>query len=511
MLQLFPYRAIAGGVHFSVQGTLLTRPGVSADTTIGDWVFPHLDGLPIGVHISPERVDVVHLSQAATQHGPAYVDALQADIQRQIPAILVWLAGDVLIGVILGLLAAVAVGLSMRYLRGRPHRRHEVRIRLVQFGSALGIVALIAGFGALTYNPRWIDTSYVTGTLASLQLFPAQLQQYYARSSKAADVVHAIAGIEASLQQNIDTAQSPGTSFNIMFISDMHLAATYPLVKQYATNFGVKLIVNTGDESEFGTTAEMTPTYLDQLRSLTATVPMLWVAGNHDSPATVAVMRTIPGVTVLGTKEANSDNGFTVTAQEIEAYGLTVAALPDPRVYGGPGAYGSDTPSVVTPLEQDAVDGAVAKVPKSADFDIFATHEPVAAQQLVADLAGQIRQVDAGHTHAQNKDSQIQRKGMPITLVEGSTGAGGLDTINTGKPRVPIEFSIESVAANCQFTKLVRFQIKASDAVAAGSSTNSTSQNVSAVTITLNAQKVAAARECSVAQGIGSPHALDSK
>ena len=71
-----------------------------------------------------------------------------------------------------------------------------------------------------------------------------------------------------------------------MFVSDMHLAAVYPLVPQYVENFDVKLIVNTGDESEFGSAAELTPAYLTSLRRVTAKVPMIWLAGNHDSPDT---------------------------------------------------------------------------------------------------------------------------------------------------------------------------------------------------------------------------------
>ncbi|WP_146135235.1 metallophosphoesterase family protein [Antricoccus suffuscus] len=507
MLHLFPYRAVAGGVHFSVQGTLLTRPGLSADTTIGNWSFPHVDGLPIGVHISPEAVDVVRLAGAATRNGPSYVQGLQADIQRQIPTIAVWLLGEMLIGVLVGLAVAVSVSLSVRYLRRQAHRTNELRIRSLQFAVATLVIALVAGYGAITYNRRWLDTSQVTGTLAALQLFPGKLQDYYNQQSKATDVVHAIAGIEQSLQQNIDAAASAETSYNIMFISDMHLAATYPLVQQYAANFAVKLIINTGDESEFGTAAEMTPTYLDQLKTLTAKVPMIWLAGNHDSPATVQIMRSIPGVTVVGTKSADG-SGFGVGAQKLNAFGLTIAALPDPRVYGGSGAYGSDKPSVVTPLEQHAVNGAVKDVAHSSVFDIFATHEPVAAAQLDADLPGQIRQTNAGHLHAQNKDSEVQQKGHPITLVEGSTGAGGLDAINTGTAPPPVEFSIESVAVNCQFTKLVRFQINRSGSDTAEPTANATSQNVSAVTITLGSQKIQSGRECAVSQGIGVPTAI---
>ncbi|MEO6957928.1 MAG: hypothetical protein ABI137_14380 [Antricoccus sp.] len=40
MLLLFPYHAVSGGVNFSVEGTIFSRPGFSAGTTIGDWVFP---------------------------------------------------------------------------------------------------------------------------------------------------------------------------------------------------------------------------------------------------------------------------------------------------------------------------------------------------------------------------------------------------------------------------------------------------------------------------------------
>lgn len=377
------------------------------------------------MHISPERVDVVRLAQAATQHGQYYVDGLQADIQRQISSIIEWLLGEMLIGFLLGLAVTLAISLSVRYLRRQSHRRHELRIRLVQFGSAMKVLILVAVYGALSFNPRWFDTSHVTGTLASLQLFPGKLQDYYNQSNKATDVLHAIAGIEASLQQNIDTTQSPQTAYNMMFISDMHLAATYPLVAQYAANFDVKLIINTGDESEFGTTAEMTPTYLAQLTVLTSKIPMIWLAGNRDSPATIKIMRSIPGVSVLGTKIANSNDGFTVSAQRLDTFGLTIAALPDPRVYGGPGVYGSDKSSVVSTLEKQAPDDAVKTIPNTTKFDIFATHEPVAATQLVTDLPGQIRQTNAGHLHAQNKESQIQQKGQPITLVEGSTGAGG--------------------------------------------------------------------------------------
>jgi hypothetical protein len=288
-----------------------------------------------------------------------------------------------------------------------------------------------------------------------------------------------------------------------MYISDMHLASTYPLVLQYAENFDVKLIINTGDETEFGTSYDLTPTYLDQLSAVTAKIPMIWLAGNHDSPDTVDTMRSIPGVTVLGTKTYHT-TGYQVGAQYADVDGLVIAGVPDPRVYGSSGAYGSDKDSVTDPLERTAVDTAVKGIAKSMQFDIFGTHEPVAAAQLRKDLPGQIRQTNSGHTHAQNASNQVQPN-TAIDLVEGSAGAGGLDAVAASRP--PIEFSIESVAADCQFTKVVRFQLgspaASSTGVTSAASAASYGQNVVASTIYFKPQDVASARYCSTAFGVG--------
>src|SRR5665213_2013713 len=55
VLHASPYRTTIQGVPLRIQASVFTRPGFSADTTIGDWVFPSVDGLPIGVHVAPEN------------------------------------------------------------------------------------------------------------------------------------------------------------------------------------------------------------------------------------------------------------------------------------------------------------------------------------------------------------------------------------------------------------------------------------------------------------------------
>jgi hypothetical protein len=203
----------------------------------------------------------------------------------------------------------------------------------------------------------------------------------------------------------------------------------------------------------------------------------------------------------------------------VDAFGLTVAGLPDPRVYGGPDAYGADDTSVTDPLERQAVDQALAGLTGDDDeahatgaqdgdapsFDVFATHEPVAADELREQLPGAIRQTAAGHVHRQNDPDDLQDGDGAIDLVEGSTGAGGLDNIVRGEDRPPIEFSIESVAPDCQFTRVVRFQIHAAQPTSAQepASPQAYGDDVTASTIYFRPQDVATGRTCDAALGIG--------
>ena len=529
LLQAFPYHATVQGVPFEVQGSLFTRAGLSADTTLGNWEFPEVSGVPFGVHVTPEDVDVLELTRLAKGDLPAFVQRLQADFTAQLPRIAGWLIGELLLGLALGLGVAAAINMSVRYLRGRPRRRHELRHRAVELGVAVLVTVAVAGYGVLTYNPHWVRESRLTGTLGAAQLFPSQLSAYYTKQSKALDVLGSVVGIQAALQAQIENGQTPQTALRIMYVSDMHLAANWPLVGQYAANYDVDLIIDTGDESEFGTREELTASYLDGLRAVSATTPVLWIAGNHDSPATVEILRSVAGVTVLGTKTAGGD-GYDVTAGVVRAYGLTIAGLSDPRVYGASGAYGAnDDDSAVDPLEQQAVRSAVGTVatataadgqprpsapagggatPAPAAIDVFAVHEPVAAQAVRAQLPGTVRQTVSGHVHKQNASGKLQDGNGAIDLVEGSTGAGGLDNIVRGSKQPPIEFSIESVGEDCQFTRVIRFSIAASAGIgtttgATGTTPGAYGDDVTASTVYFRPQGIAAGRTCGTQLGLG--------
>lgn len=504
LLQALPYRMTVAGVPFQVQGSVVGRPGLSADTTVGSWEFPSVSGLPFGVHISPENVNLLSVVGAAKPDAQAYAEQLRAGLQAQAPRAALWLAAVAALGLLLGLGAAAAINLAVRSLQGLPRRADELAHRGRQLLAVAAVLAVVAVYGAASYNPHWARESRLTGTLAAAQLFPDQLSQYYQQQSKALDVLGSILGIQAALQDQIERSDEPAAALRIMYISDMHLGASYPLIAQYARSYNVDLIINTGDESEFGVAAELTPDYMAGMAQLTAVAPMVWIAGNHDSPEIEQRMRATDRVIVLGSKELTS-RGVTVHAGVLRAYGLVIGGVPDPRIYGGPGKYGADDPSVTDPLERDAVTSAVAGVGASTRFDIFAAHEPVAAAQLRKSLPGQIRQTNSGHTHDQNESSEIQSKNG-IDLVEGSTGAGGLDNIVRGEDAPPVEFSIQSVAANCQFTRIVRFQLRLPDASDSGAQPYG--DDVTASTLFFQPQDVSANRVCGKDLPIGSPMSL---
>lgn len=503
LLRAFPHRTKIDGVSFSIQATIFSRPGVSADTTIGNWEFPHFDGLPIGVHVTPVNVDLLRLTRDARSDTPTFAAQLRRDFVAQVPSMAGWLAAEALLGLAIGVLLVVLATVAVRQFLGRPARPLTGRRVCVRIGVGVLAVAVTAAYGVVSLNPNWTKQSRLTGTLAAIQLFPDQLKSYYDHQSKAYDALSAVIGIQSALEQQIERAGTPATAFEVMFISDVHLAAVYPLIQQYAANFDVKLIVNTGDESEFGSALEMTPAYTSAIASLTRSIPMIWLAGNHDSPEVATIMAGIPGVTVLGTKTEASDGSVSVGATRVDAGGLSIAGLPDPRIYGGAGPDGSDEATTVDGLERSAVDTAVAGIDPDDRFDIFATHEPVAAAELTTKLPDRIRQTNSGHLHAQNRTGDIQR-GATINLVEGSTGAGGLDNIDRGPTRPPIEFSIESVAASCQFTKVTRFQLN-DTSTSADVPTGSFGDDVSVSTLYLKAQLLTPGRVCAVPVTVSAP------
>ena len=71
-----------------------------------------------------------------------------------------------------------------------------------------------------------------------------------------------------------------------------------------------------------------------------------------------------------------------------------------------------------------------------------------------------------------------------------------------GSDRPPVEFSIESVASNCQFTRAIRFQIR-TPASGTTDQPGAYGNDVTATSVSFRPQKISADRVCGAFLGIG--------
>lgn len=183
----------------------------------------------------------------------------------------------------------------------------------------------------------------------------------------------------------------------ILHVSDIHNnPAAYDFIAQIADSFGVDVIVDTGDISDFGTPLEAK--LVQRLQELK--VPYLFVAGNHDSPAILEALQNINNVLVV------NDRIFNVK-------GINFAGINDPA---------SVSTRVIPPPEEKITEYAnrlrgLIRVSEVCP-DILMVHNPWLARQF----AGQVPVILYGHNHRYSID---EGKGS-VLVNAGTTGAAGV-------------------------------------------------------------------------------------
>lgn len=415
-MSLVPYRSSIAGVGIVVTGSVTpAHRGLTVDSSLGSLQFRDVTALPIGLHVTP-RIDVAAV-RAATSGGESFTTRARADLEAQIPH-LVWHFGVLLVvGMAVGaLVGSVLVdGFASLVTARSPRRRSGRRRRLATTGgrvvavTTVVVVALAATLAA-SYRSRWYEQYTVTGLLADVAAAPSQLAALDARDSGAADKIRAVLRLQDALTQPPVDRSAPPTAFKVLLISDVHRRNIYPYLQQYIDANDVKLIVNTGDETLIGNTAELTPDYAAAISAITAHTPMLWVKGNHDSPAVAAAMDAIPGVTILD-------------GQIVTALGLQIFGTADPRTYGAAGDAGSDAPAAVTRIETAAASDALAGLNRSTYLDLLMAHEPVEADAIATTLGPSVR-AQASATSTTRTPNPTCRP-PPATTSDSSRGAPG--------------------------------------------------------------------------------------
>jgi predicted phosphodiesterase len=225
--------------------------------------------------------------------------------------------------------------------------------------------------GALTYAPGLVST----------------VQKRLVTVGELQDKVSAVAGDLASYYGTPQIFASggamPGT-IRVLHISDTHLDPVGgELAIQLADAFDVAFVLHTGDINIYGTSFEASAAVV----ALDSSRPLVFVPGNHDSPAIIRAFSALENVTVL-------ENTSTVVAD------LRVFGVPDPVSRG----FSVEPDKKQMELLADQAAGALwgSIVLTDVRPDIVALHNPA----MQAPFAGMAPIVLSGHTHTASMSFQ---------------------------------------------------------------------------------------------------------
>jgi len=194
-------------------------------------------------------------------------------------------------------------------------------------------------------------------------------------------------------------APDDARTVRILHISDIHNnVAAMGFVQELAADFHADAVIDTGDLTDFGLPVEATLS--KGLARLP--IPYLFVAGNHDSQATVRAVGAHPNAMILD-------------GQRVSVDGLSVLGLPDPSS-ARPGQGSVDTSDQAIQAASDTLLADVKQTPMPPD--IVCVHNP----RMDARVIGQVPLVLCGHLHR----AYVETDSATVVCNAGTTGGAGL-------------------------------------------------------------------------------------
>ena len=170
--------------------------------------------------------------------------------------------------------------------------------------------------------------------LGTLQRNPGLLGDVETRATQVTPYLRNLLALSTALQQKYAAgALESDPALRVLFVSDIHGADQYPLMKTIVEDQSIDLVIDTGDLVNFGTVGEAEAADLfTGIESLG--VPYLFVRGNHDATsagdtALLRRMAEVPNVVLLQPPGAGYD--------EVTLGGVTIAGFDDPRYFGDSG------------------------------------------------------------------------------------------------------------------------------------------------------------------------------
>lgn len=368
------------------------RPAIVGRTALE---FPPLGSVAARTHMSPLlldlRIDQVHIEQTAKwlkqRKSPRQtVDLVEAGIRR-IAYRLAYLS-----------VIIAAAGALFACLLFRVGRRHLLAGTLA---GLLGVLIPLA-LAAATYNPGAFDTPQFQGEMSQGPHLLNVAQQAWQSNAGIIKDIPRIASRTVALCQRLEQAGYQGLNGSqpycrVLLISDLHnnpVGVRFAL--DLAQTYQPKLVLIAGDFTDLGHPLE--PELLAGLKKFD--VPIVAVAGNHDSRATVRVLKTIPEMTVLD-------------GQVVDKGGFSIIG------FGDPSARRSGTGSVDTsPARLRALARRIGSRLHHAQPDILLVHN----NDLARSVAGCAPVIADGHLHK----ASVRSQSGSVLVNPGTTGAAGV-------------------------------------------------------------------------------------
>jgi predicted phosphodiesterase len=295
-------------------------------------------------------------------------------------------------------------------------------------GSASAVVACVlsaaivigsSAIGAATFDSAALMQPRLEGGLAyvpQLQaVFTTRLTRVEALRVQASEIAGKLAAYYAD-PRSITAGGGFEDAYRVLHVTDLHLDPVgAELARSLARSYDVSLVIDTGDIAISGLDHE---TVL--LPSLVVTsTPVVYIPGNHDSPAVNAALDVLPNVTVASLGTLTVD-------------GMTIFAVPDPiaRSFGvepEPSVVAEETARAVAELDGQLAAG----LPRP---DIIAIHNPAMEREFV----GRAAAILSGHTHSM----RLYREQGTARLNSGTLGGMPYDPEASGRDRLPHSASI---------------------------------------------------------------------
>lgn len=270
--------------------------------------------------------------------------------------------------------AALTCGLVLLAARMKPNRAALV------VGTLVSAMVVVGVWSALAFDEGAFTQPTYRGALTYAPGFVSTVQERLVSVGELRDTVRAVAGDLASYYGTSQVFASGGAmpdTIRVLHISDTHLDPVGgELAIQLADAFDVAFVLHTGDINLYGTSFEASAA----VAALDASRPLVFVPGNHDSPAVARALRELDNVTVL-------ENTSTVVAN------LRVFGVPDPVSRG----FSIEPDKKQMELLSDKAAGTLWASIALTDVkpDIIALHNPA----MQKPFAGMAPIVLSGHTH----------------------------------------------------------------------------------------------------------------